>query len=408
MKILHTSDWHLGRMLYTKKRYEEFEKFLNWLIAFIDSQQIDALIVAGDIFDTTMPTNRAQELYYQFLHQASLTCCRHVVITGGNHDSPTFLNAPKLLLKTMHVHVVGEMCDTLADEVITLYNNQNMPEAIVCAVPFLRDRDVRNVEAGEAMEDKSQKLITGIAKHYEAVGQIAVEIQKNAGKIPIIGVGHLFTSGGKTSEGDGVKELYVGTLAHIAEDYFPACFDYLALGHLHIAQTVGKANNKRYSGSPIPMGFNEANQTKKVVVVEFANNETIIAEHEIPRFQQLHRISGNGDVIQQKIANLKANNSDAWLEVELTGNDFVGDLIEMVNTEIKDTNMIALLIKNRQIELQILRRANITETLEDLDTHDVFMRCLTANDITDENKTDLLLCFNEIVTEMDTNDFNAE
>ena len=308
----------------------------------------------------------------------------------------------------MHVHVVGEMCDDLADEVITLYDQQNCAEAIICAVPFLRDRDVRSVEVGEALEDKSQKLITGIANHYKAVGDIALEKKNALGDIPIIGVGHLFTTGGKTNEGDGVKDLYVGTLAYIAEDYFPACFDYLALGHLHIAQKVGNADNKRYCGSPISMGFNEAIQTKKILVVEFIGRDISIEEHEVPRFQELHKIAGDIDVIKQKIGVLKAQNSSAWLEVVLTGNDLVGDLIEIVNDEIKDSNLQALLIKNRQIELQVLLRANSTETLEDLDTLDVFTRCLIANDITEVDKTDLLLCYNEIVANMADFDYNAE
>ncbi|HEY5508986.1 MAG TPA: exonuclease SbcCD subunit D C-terminal domain-containing protein, partial [Paludibacter sp.] len=374
----------------------------------INSEQIDIVIVAGDVFDTTTPSNRSQELYYQFLYNASTTCCRHIVITGGNHDSPTFLNAPKQLLKVMDVHVVGEMCENIADEVITLYDKQHIPEAIICAVPFLRDRDVRTVEAGETMDDKSLKVIHGIAKHYEEVANIALEKQKTMGAIPIIGVGHLFTSGGKTTDGDGVRELYVGTLAHVAEDFFPSSFDYLALGHLHIAQTVGNANNKRYSGSPIPMGFNEAKQTKKIVVVEFTNNETNITEHEVPRFQELHKISGSADEIKEKLTYLKAQNTSAWLEVELTGKTFVGDLIGMVNEAIKDSNLIALLIKNKQIELQVLSRANETETLEELDPNDVFLRCLSANDISDENNRDLLLCYNEILNEIDVTDYNAE
>lgn len=408
MKILHTSDWHMGRMLYSKKRYEEFEQFLIWLVTIIEIEKIDTLIVAGDIFDTTTPSNRSQALYYRFLSKASNTCCRHIVITGGNHDSPTFLNAPAQLLKALNVHVVGEMCENLEDEVITLFDQHQTAEAIICAVPFLRDRDVRIVEAGETLEDKSQNLINGIATHYKAVGDIAIERQSKLGDIPIIGMGHLFTAGGKTGDGDGVKDLYVGTLAYIAEDYFPACFDYLALGHLHIAQKVGKANNKRYSGSPIPMGFNEANQSKKILVVEFIGKEISIAEHEVPRFQELQRIAGSIDTIKDQLKALKAQNSSAWLEVMFTGNDLVGDLIETINDEIKDSNLQALLIKNRQIELQVILRANNTETLEDLDTQDVFTRCLTANDITEEDKVDLLLCYNEILAEMATNDYNAE
>ena len=120
LKLLHTSDWHLGRSLYEHKRYEEFEKFLDWLAEFIQEQRIDVLLVAGDIFDTTIPGNRAQELYYQFLTKVSLTCCRHMVITGGNHDSPSFLNAPKDLLRYFNVHVIGAITDSLEDEVLSL------------------------------------------------------------------------------------------------------------------------------------------------------------------------------------------------------------------------------------------------------------------------------------------------
>ena len=101
MKILHTSDWHLGRSLYDKKRYEEFYGFLEWLIEFIREEKIDALLVAGDVFDTTTPNNQVQEMYYRFLSEVSRTGCRHVVIIGGNHDSPSFLNAPRQVLKAL-------------------------------------------------------------------------------------------------------------------------------------------------------------------------------------------------------------------------------------------------------------------------------------------------------------------
>jgi len=109
LKILHTSDWHLGRQLFGRKRYPEFEAFLNWLGDVVEQQGIEALLVAGDVFDTNTPSNRAQELYYQFLcRMASSATCRHVVIIAGNHDSPSFLDAPKALLKALQVHVIGQ------------------------------------------------------------------------------------------------------------------------------------------------------------------------------------------------------------------------------------------------------------------------------------------------------------
>ncbi|MDD4573222.1 MAG: exonuclease subunit SbcD [Sphaerochaeta sp.] len=280
MKLLHTSDWHLGRMLYRQKRYEEFSLFLDWLLATIEEQQIDILLVSGDIFDTTTPSNMAQKLYYNFLSRLSATSCHSTVIIGGNHDSPTFLNAPKALLQAFNVHVIGAKAEMIEDEVLTLYHD-GRPEAIVCAVPYLRDRDIRSVEAGESLEDKNTKLAEGMKAHYEEASALAVARREalaleGYADIPIIAMGHLFAAGGKTVDGDGVRDLYVGSLSYVGSDMFPPSIDYLALGHLHVPQMVGGFSHMRYSGSPIPMGFGEAKQEKQVVLVEFSGIEPTI------------------------------------------------------------------------------------------------------------------------------------
>ena len=127
MKILHTSDWHLGRTLYGRRRYEEFAAFLEWLAQVIEGQGIEALLVAGDVFDTSTPGNRAQELYYRFLCRVAASCCRHVVVIAGNHDSPTFLAAPKELLRALDIHVVGMMSEHPEDEVLVLRDRDGRP-----------------------------------------------------------------------------------------------------------------------------------------------------------------------------------------------------------------------------------------------------------------------------------------
>lgn len=294
MKVLHTSDWHLGRSLYTKKRYEEFEAFLNWLVDTIQQEGVDVLVVAGDVFDTGTPSNYAQKLYYQFLHAAAASCCRHVVVVGGNHDSPTFLNAPQVLLQALDVHVVGCATEDAADEVLVLRDKCDVPELIVCAVPYLRDRDIRTAEAGEGIEDKEQKLLDGIRNHYAAVGAVAEAKREALGpEIPIVGTGHLFTAGGKTLVDDGVRELYVGSLAHVTAGVFPACFDYLALGHLHVPQAVKDSETKRYSGSPLPMGFGEAKQQKSVCLVTFDGTAAAVKLIDVPVFQSLVSVKGD-------------------------------------------------------------------------------------------------------------------
>jgi exonuclease SbcD len=412
MKILHTSDWHLGRSLYGRKRYEEFSAFLDWLAQTIEDEKVDALLVAGDVFDTSTPSNRAQELYYRFLCRVAASCCRHVVVIAGNHDSPSFLNAPKELLRALNVYVVGSVTDVLDDEVIVLHKD-GKPEAIVCAVPYLRDKDIRTVEPGETIDDKNAKLVEGLKNHYTDVCGIAEQKRtefENAGHdgIPIVAMGHLFTAGGKTFDGDGVRELYVGSLAHVGEEVFPSSIDYLALGHLHVPQAVSSAEHIRYCGSPIQMGYGEAKQEKKVVLIEFNSTTPIIQEFPVPCFQQLVRIVGSLDDIHAKLEELKKEESAAWLEIEYSGSDIIGNLREMLDEAIADSAMEIRRIHNRHVMDRVMSTIAKEETLDDLDTSDVFTRCLETFDVPDEDREELTASYNEIIKELMEEDINAE
>jgi len=302
MKIIHTSDWHLGCSLFGRKRYEETEKFLDWLSELLEQENIDVLLVAGDIFDTTTPSNRAQKLYYQFLHRVAQSSCRHVVITAGNHDSPSFLNAPRELLRYLQVYIVGSMEENPDDEVLLLKNPEGEAELIICAVPYLRDRDIRKVEAGESVEDKGRKLVEGISSHYAQVAEAALSIQASLEKpVPIVAMGHLWAVGGKTIEGDGVRELYPGALAQVGANIFPLLFDYVALGHLHTFQTVVGRQDCCYSGAPLPMGFGEASREKKVIQVELAGTGARITPVTVPLFQALQGINGDWQQIEAQL-----------------------------------------------------------------------------------------------------------
>ncbi len=408
LKILHTSDWHLGRSLYERKRYDEFGLFLDWLADFIRIQQIDVLVIAGDIFDTTTPGNRAQELYYQFLNKVSKSDLRHIVITGGNHDSPSFLNAPKELLRFFNVYVIGAITDSPEDEVIVLRNKSEEIEAIICAVPYLRDKDIRSVEAGERMEDKNSKLMAGITAHYAETGKIALEKRNGNEDIPIVGMGHLFAAGGKTSEGDGVRELYVGGAALVNENSFPQCFDYLALGHLHSAQKVGGSETKRYCGSPIPMSFGEAGTEKKVIVIEFENRVPQITEHTIPCFQELKRVTGDAPKILSKLQQLKASGSKAWIEIDYSGPEAFSGLNDLVLDSISGTEMEILRTRSRLSYGKSLTPTDEHETLDDLDPGEVFTRCLDSYQLDEPERTSLRLAYDEIILGMGEIDRNAE
>ena len=409
MKILHTSDWHIGRTLYGRKRYEEFELFLSWLVQTIRLEQVDVLLVAGDIFDTSTPSNRSQELYYRFLCQVAESACRHVIVIAGNHDSPTFLDAPKALLRALDVHVVGSVLENIEDEVLLLNNQKGEPEALICAVPYLRDRDIRFAEAGESIDDKERKLIDGIRVHYATVCAFAVKKREALGvNIPIIGMGHLFTAGGQTIDGDGVRELYVGSLAHVASTIFPIAIDYLALGHLHVPQIVNGLEHMRYSGSPIPMGFGEAKQDKSVCLVTFTGKQPSISLLNVPVFQKLDRVRGNWDDIIAKINTLSALQSEVWLEVVYDGAAVMGNIREQLEIAVAETNIQILRVKNNRIIESVLQKIQDDETLDSLNVNDVFERCLIEHQVPDEQRATLFYAYQEILTHLHEKDSQAE
>jgi exonuclease SbcD len=341
MKIIHTSDWHIGSSLYGRKRYPEYEAFLEWLAQYIESQEVDALLVAGDIFDSKTPSNRAQELYYRFLCRVAGSSCRHVVICSGNHDSPSLLDAPAELLRFLNIHVVGCMTDPCSGEIKVLNDPNGEPELIACAVPYLRDRDIRQVDSGESVADKERKLLEGIRSHYQQVCDEEAQALRSTFNrpVPLVVMGHLFTAGGQSLSGDGVRDLYIGTLAHVNADIFPPAIDYLALGHLHLPQKVGGADNRRYSGSPLPMGFGEATQTKCINLVEFSGTRTKVTEVAVPLFQPLESISGDWEIILTRLNELKCASSRAWLEIVYEGREVIGNLRDLVEEATAGTDL---------------------------------------------------------------------
>jgi len=409
MKILHTSDWHLGRALYGRKRYDEYEAFLNWLAELIESEGIDVLLVAGDVFDNSTPSNHAQELYYRFLCRLAASPNRHVVITAGNHDSPSFLSAPQELLKFLNIHVVGCASEAPEREVIVIAGPDQEPLLLVCAVPYLRDRDIRTAEAGESIADKERKIIEGIRVHYRLVYEVAEEKRSRLIKpVPIVAMGHLYAAGGQTVDGDGVRELYVGSLLHVGTDIFPESIDYLALGHLHIPQTVGGSDFIRYSGSPLPIGFGEGQQSKSVVIVDFSEAAPKIANIPVPSFRELKTLAGDWQTIARQIDNLKFQGSKAWLEIIYEGDSIAGDLRTRLDEAVAGSGLEILPVRNNRVLELVLGAAKTEETLEDLDVTDVFQRCLAAHCIPEEQCPALLSAYQEIIVSLNEADAGAE
>ena len=405
MKILHTSDWHLGRSLYGRQRYDEFEAFLDWLSETIWQHEVRTLLVSGDIFDNSTPSTRAQELYYRFLGRTIRSSCRHIVIVAGNHDSPAFLDAPQQLLKVLDIHVIGHGNHAPEEEVLVLHDEYRNPELIVCAVPYLRDRDIRTSEAGESADRKEEKLLEGIRTHYANVTALAEQKrQELGGDIPVVAMGHLFTAGGQTIDGDGVRELYVGSLAHVTAGIFPDNLDYVALGHLHVPQTVNHTDTIRYSGSPLPMGFGEARQQKSVCLVEFQGTVPTVRPLGVPVFQRLESIHGDLDTIMARIRKLAAEDENIWLEVIYKGAEIIGDLREQLESAVEGTRLDIIRVRDQRIIDRVLERTQPEETLHDMDVYEVFSRCLDAHDIPEEQRPALTATYREAVFSLENDE----
>lgn len=405
MRILHSSDWHLGCSLFGKKRYDEQQSFLLWLIELIRGEHIDIVLVSGDVFDSPAPSHRAQGLYYDFLHKVSLTGCRHIVIIGGNHDSPTFLNAPGELLKHLNIHVRGCMTDSPVDEVMVLKDEADEALAVISAVPFLRERDLRVVEAGESNLDKAEKLILGIKSHYQEVFDHAFSLAEG---VPVIGMGHLWASGASLEEGEAVRDLYIGNLVQIPDSIFPTGLSYTALGHLHRPQSVGKRENIRYSGSPIPLSFTEAQIPRQVLIIDIENGETRVQEVEIPQKIRLIRIKGDWEEISQQLEALDAEPLPCWLDVDYNGADIRPSLKQDILELTADKDIQLLRLRNERVIQKAMSTQKLEETLDELDPQEVFRRCLEMHKIEGPLADELGLCYNEILQEMAERDSHAE
>ncbi|MDR2855218.1 MAG: exonuclease subunit SbcD [Methanomicrobiales archaeon] len=320
MRLVHTSDWHLGKSLYDKTRYDEHEAFLHWLSLYLIKEDIDCLVIAGDIFDTTTPSHQALSLYFQFLHKIASQTSISVVIIGGNHDSPSLLNAPDSFLREFQIHVIGAASESHANEVIPIYRRGSRDGelcGLICAVPYLRERDLAALNPCEEGKVREERIKHQLYSHYQEIYAHATLLrQQHSHSLPIIGIGHLFTMGGVA--GEGVRSLYLGDICHIGAEQFPP-FDYLALGHLHRHQVVSGDNTKQYCGTPIPMGFSEAMNRQYILDVTVTEAMLHVEAVEVPRTVDIVRITGDIDQIKSQIFFHKTSSQKTLAEVIYTG-----------------------------------------------------------------------------------------
>lgn len=288
MKILHTADWHLGHQLHGHDRRFEHDAFLDWLTDTLKAREIDALLVAGDLFDTANPPASAWQQLYRFLARLRAELPRlNMVLIGGNHDSPSKLDAPHELLRAFDLHLVGSISrddDGKLDTdrlLVPLQDREGKIAAWCAAVPFLRSSDLRVEQLAEGQD----RLIEGVRQIY---AEVLAEGRARCGKaLPLIAMGHAYLAAGQLSELSERRVL--GGNQHALPAELFASADYTALGHLHLAQSP--TEGVHYSGSPLSLSLAEANYNHQVLEVTFAGGKLAGLERiPVPRAVEMIRL----------------------------------------------------------------------------------------------------------------------
>jgi exonuclease SbcD len=304
MKILHTSDLHIGHTFFGIDRYDEYEKFFDWLRNLLEEKKVEILIVSGDIFDVYMPPAKALKQYFDFL--SSLKNIK-VIIAGGNHDSPNTLLAPKAILEKIDVEVISGSEDDFVKRI-------EFDDFDILAVSYLREGILNKL---------SDDITDSFKKIYVASDK------------PTIATGHLTV--GNFKPGESERDIYIGKIEALSADIFEN-FKYTALGHIHRPQEIKKG--VVYSGSPLQMNFDE-DYSKKVVLID--TDDFTYEFIDVPKFRSFVRLKGNYDSVLREMENIE---KESFVEIEL---DEIVDSVDIEKLRKEDVNVVKIKLPFAQI-----------------------------------------------------------
>jgi exonuclease SbcD len=351
MRILHTSDWHLGADYFQRSRFEEQKAFLKWLLETIEAQKVDVLVVAGDVFDTPQPPAEAQQLYYRFLADLSKiggidgSPGRTAVIVGGNHDSPSRLDAPREVLSALSAHVVGgylaerhgELSDP-AGALVPVGRGRDVG-LVIAAVPYLSEWRLGATSGFDLPAAAQQQAIR------QAFGDLYTRLADKAAVrfpgVPLVATGHLTClpkAGDKPNNEDAIPmEINrVGTIGALGPDIFDPRFAYVALGHIHRSFAVDPDKRVWYSGTPLQVSANEPADSRNALLVEIADGKARVERLSVPVTRRIVSFSGPVDDVKRKLSSL------TWKDRELPPYVIVEALLESPDPGVHDALKKAL------------------------------------------------------------------
>jgi len=401
-RILHTADWHLGKMLNEQSREDEQKRFLDWLLKQVVELEVDALLVAGDVFDTANPPQSAEAIYYDFVAELNRKSKASLVLIAGNHDSANQLEAPKRVLKALRTYVQGAVAEVPADRLLLLPTAE-APRVALALVPFLREKDLRMGKSGDKEAEVRKEMVAGISRVYEEAAQAA---QAAKIKCPMIATGHLTVAGASSSESE--RDIHIGGLGAVDSTIFPATFAYVALGHLHRPQSTDKAGRVRYSGSPIALSFSEVEDQKEVRILDVTAQGVTQSAVPIPVFRKLIQLKTSMANLERDLdaqAKAPAAELKTWIEVVLSGHTGLSDANSQVQTLAHGKPFEVLKVMLADVPRLIgagvgqVHDAQLERLLDE--PKEVFNHLLKQQtDLSEEDKESLRLVFQKIVSQI--------
>ncbi|MFF7709307.1 exonuclease SbcCD subunit D C-terminal domain-containing protein [Pseudomonas sp. NPDC007930] len=381
MRLLHTSDWHLGQSLHGQDRDYEHTCFLKWLLGRVVELRPDALLVAGDIFDTVNPPLKAQERLYEFIvsaHEQLPTLT--IVMIAGNHDSGSRIELPGPLMRSLRTHALGRVLwldDGELDTerlLIPLTGKRGKVLGWCLALPFLRPAEV----TGGALGDD---YLGGIARVHEHL--IAAANAKRGRGQALVAISHAHMAGGSVSL-DSERSLVIGSAEALPASLFDNSIDYVALGHLHKPQRVNADFRLRYSGSPIPLSFSEVDYPHQILQVDFDSKGKLVDVHalRVPRAVDLKRVGPAS--LEQVLAALEALEAPGllaeeihlpWLEVRVLLEQPQPDLRQQIEAALlgKAARLVRI-VADYQGGIRAQEEAGVLIELEQMTPQDLFAR----------------------------------
>lgn len=346
MRVLHTSDWHLGVSADTAPRHEEHQLFLEWLLGQLTEERVDVLVISGDVFHYTQPSAAAQAQFFEFLARSSAIPGLDVVVVAGNHDSPSRLDAPQALLKNLNVHVVGNLPENL--EECLIHVERGKESLVVAAIPYISESKLGIVttdkDAAQIRDEYNQRF----REIYMSCADSARERWPDA---RMIATGHLTCVGDKPSEeGDYQTPLHQAMMiSGLSADIFGQAWEYVALGHIH--RCHAPAPHVWYSGTPVPTAITEAFSPRYVMLWENGTVERV----EVPRWRDLWVIEGTAEELRDVVENLVWEcELPPYLYMELDGEGVGPDFFQRIlSVEFPDATPRIASFRRKVLEVQV-------------------------------------------------------